>query len=369
MYHFHDVPQNRPKHAGLNAISLSDAEKKIYSAWQSHSADFPALGVTTASYFKAGTTKLAKGLFLDGRRKMPFAECKSLLDVYLVQQLGEIQCKKFVSDLPSHQKRIAAEFMSCAASISAAKRNGYQFFANRSDLNALIPDCWRERWEGDGPDLLMSGNKGCAFFEIKGSTNVNYLNFAKFASFKAQSVNAQLFPFGGVVNTRYLLSQVIAVPGSALKVHWFNADDADNAESRVEQTALIHIATALAQFVSQINNAGYDASKLLDGKFTLPIEARNGHGFFLAPESGGDFHIGVSYAALRLFVRISRFLLLLRVSDQHFEEKYWKKAMRLSRQVSNLRSFWGNPHSAWRRFDDKPIYTFATGIFLLGPRG
>jgi hypothetical protein len=368
MFRFHDIPAKSPQAAGVNASSFKNAKGDISWAWGRLTTSFPRLGLTPALFFTAGTIRLSKALFIDTRRGMPISACKSLLEVYIEVVLGQLQSKQYVGQLPQHHKRIAAEVMSVASSISSAQRRGYQFFADRRDFNKLIPEGWIKPWDEKGPDFLMSGPKGIAFLEIKGTTLPKDLAFGDFVANKAQSVNAELRPFGGRMPARYILSQVFAAPGEGLSVHWFNSDEPRDAELPPDEQAAIVIATALAQFVGQISIAGYDATSLLDGTFVLPQEASRGHGFVIAPQPDGEFTIGVSYAALRIYADISRFFLRLRAPKAEFGPRQRKRAMQLAQKVTNLRSFFGAPGAAWRLLDAKPIYTYPTGIFVIGPR-
>ncbi|QTP34473.1 hypothetical protein B7759_03082 [Burkholderia glumae] len=368
MFRFHDVPAGCPAAAGLHAGSLDAAKYDIEWQWRHLTNCFPQSGLSTPRFLKGGTTRLSRALFIDSRRRMPLSACTSLLEPYLALQSGQLESRQYVGQLPQHHRRIAAELVSTAASISAAQRCGYQFFADRHDLNVLIKNCWVKPWDGKGPDLLMSGPKGTAFLEIKGSTRPNNLNLGSFASHKAQSVNAELRPFGSRVPTRHLLSVVFAPHCQGLSVHWFNAEERHGTDFPPQTQAILLIATGLAQFVGQVRNAGYDASDLLKGEFPLPVVARRGHGFLLAPEPDGDSLIGVSYAALRLFVDISRLLLRLRARGAGFERDQGHRAIRLAKRLTHLRSVFGTRDSAWPQLGPRPIYTYSTGIFVLGPR-
>ncbi len=281
MFRFHDVPFTFTTTAGIHAGSEKAAFHSIAGAWNPYQFLFPDISLIPYVSLKGGTTRLSRALFIDTNCGMPLVSCKALLDVYLSMTSGGISSKPMVAGLPSHHKRMAAEFIASPASISAAKRRGYQFFANRMTLNALIADLWIKPWDGKGPDFLMSGPKGSSFLEVKGSTRNVSLSFDKFCIDKAQSVNAELRPFGGLVPTRHVLSKVYAPVGGPLSVHWFNQDQREVSDIDPKLEAVVLIAAGLSQFINQITNAGYDACALLVGMFVIPNEARRGHGFVL----------------------------------------------------------------------------------------
>lgn len=363
MFRFHDVPTTSPAPAGVQAGSEDHAYNSITGAWLPFHSMFPDIALLPAVFIAGGTTRLSRGLFIDVAKQMTLSECKAMMDTYFKVEFGLLGSRARVGRLPTHHRGIAAQLISSPASISAAQRNGYQFFANKQTLNALMTDFWVKPWVGKGPDFLMSGPKGSAFMEVKGSTTERKLYFKKFCTNKAQSVNAELRPFGGLVPTRHILSQVFAPPSEVISVHWFNQDQHGDRNQVVD--AVVLLATGLAQFVGQIENAGYNATSLLAGTFTLPEEARKGHGFVLAPHADHEFTIGVSYAALRLFSEISTFFVRLRERRNLDSIGEIADVDRLSNRLLDLRSFFGSRDSAWRRLPSKPIYTYSTGIFVL----
>jgi hypothetical protein len=377
MFRFHDVPKSSPGSAGIHAGSEASAAHEISVAWEPYGALFPDIAALPAKCLAGGTTRLARALFIDAKCQMPLVSCKAILDVYMSMEHGFLHSRPMVGLLPGHHKRMAAEFFSNAASISAAQRAGYQFFGNRTVIRALFPTKWLkgvkwdnwDNWKGKGPDFLMSGPKGCAFLEVKGSTGAAALSFNQFCLDKAQSVNADLRPFGGRVRTRHVLSRVFSPPGEMLSVHWFNQDERDMSNVQPYFESVVLIAVGLAQFITQISNAGYDASALLEGRFKVPNEARSGHGYVMEPNSGSEFTIGISYAALRVFAEISNFLARLRVEKPStFENNEKRTVTRLANRLLGLRSYFGGRRAAWRNLDRKPIYTYSTGIFVIGPR-
>lgn len=366
MFRFEDVPAGSPASAGLHAGSVDAAKDAIRNAWEPLRSRFPWDRFAHGSRLNGGVTRLSRALFIDMRCKMPLSACESMLGLYLALSSKELQSRDYVGQLPQHHRRIVAEVVSSAASISAAQRRNYHFFANRSDLNALIPNCWIKPWNGKGPDFLMSGPHGVAFLEIKGSTLPNDLSFADFVSNKAQSVNAELNPFGIQVRTRYLLSQVFAPPREPVSVHWFNANEGREDALAPAIRSVLLIATGLVQFVGQMRNAGYDASALLKGEFVLAEEARDGPGLFLAPKRDGDFLIGISYTALRLYDNIGRFFLRLRARDTEFGQPDATRARWLARRLLRLRQL--RPRDGtWRDDGFKPIHIYETGIVVFGP--
>ncbi|MFM0356474.1 hypothetical protein PQR12_23515 [Paraburkholderia nemoris] len=281
MLKFYDAPQGsniKPNvgknatHSGLedNYVSLgNDALALIKSAWAPwFSAPQNTIPNTPLNI---RLVDIAAAIFDDTNNGLPLNECFILADLFLLEQNtnNDIALKPFYEKLPKHYKRANNEILATAASIAAAKAQGYNFIGEKSVVEALYgKTIWTKPWSTSGPDYLLYRKDQFCFLEAKGHAGEYSRRPVNFEEYKVQSVNANLvFPIflpptqnpaqALPINIRHVLSygnlpyDVHLGQTAPASIQWFNAENSSQMVFPVDAW-LLKIALAVCQFYFQL---------------------------------------------------------------------------------------------------------------------